>query len=146
MSRLAKGGPPITPAGSVDARRVVALAPPRILRVRTAHYVSLASPHRRAPTPLTIDDPDIERLARELAAVTGEPVPHAMAAALRERLHRIQTAPNDGARQGGDPRPRLGGVAAIQAYLAALPELDPRTSDEILRYDALGLPTSGASG
>ena len=93
--------------------------------------------------PFTIDDPDIERLARELAAVTGEPVPYAMAAALRERLHRVQTAPIDGAAQGVGPRPRLGSVAAIQAYLAGLPELDARPTDEILGYDALGLPTSG---
>lgn len=85
--------------------------------------------------PFTIDDPDIERLARDLAAATGEPVPRAVAAALRERLARV-------ARVAAPPAPRraLGTLADIQAYVAALPELDGRPADEILGYDAAGLP------
>jgi antitoxin VapB len=101
--------------------------------------------------PFTIDDPDIERLARDLAAATGEPMPRALAAALRERLERVRQladgradvrAPATAARpfSSGPERPVLGSVAEIQAYLAALPDLDPRTPDEILGYDAAGLP------
>ncbi len=97
--------------------------------------------------PFTIDDPDIERLARDLAAATGEPVPRALAAALRERLDRVRREPDAGiAAAGARPvgaapeRPPLGSVAEIQAYLAALPDLDPRAPDEILGYDAAGLP------
>jgi antitoxin VapB len=85
--------------------------------------------------PFTIDDPQIERLARELAAATGEPVQHALAAALRERLARVRPAP-----AGVPAAGRLGTVAEIQAYLAALPELDARPPEAILGYDALGLP------
>lgn len=92
--------------------------------------------------PFTIDDPAIERLARDLAAATGEPVQRALAAALRERLDRVRQEGQVGAASAHRPadRPRLGSVAEIQAYLAALPELDPRTPDEILGYDAAGLP------
>jgi len=93
--------------------------------------------------PFTIDDPDIERLARDLAAATGEPVPRALAAALRERLARVHRGRGpDLAAAAPDAlaRPRLGTVAEIQAYVAALPERDPRTPDEILGYDAAGLP------
>lgn len=92
--------------------------------------------------PFTIDDPDIERLARDLAAATGEPVPRALAAALRERLARVQRGGGPDATPAPDApaRPRLGTVAEIQAYVAALPELDPRRPDEILGYDAAGLP------
>jgi antitoxin VapB len=101
--------------------------------------------------PFTIDDPDIERLARDLAAATGEPVPRALAAALQERLERVRQRPGGRAdarapgadalpTRSGPERPALGSVAEIQAYLAALPDLDPRTPDEILGYDAAGLP------
>ncbi|HEU4629720.1 MAG TPA: type II toxin-antitoxin system VapB family antitoxin [Gemmatimonadaceae bacterium] len=100
--------------------------------------------------PLTIDDPHIERLARELAETTGEPLPHAVAAALRERLERLRAAQPG---SGGDDlakhaaeipadgsRLQLRSIAEIQAYVASLPELDPRSPDEVLGYDALGLP------
>ena len=85
--------------------------------------------------PFTIDDPDIERLARELATATGEPVPRAVAAALRERLARVAGGTALPAPAGG-----LATVADIQAYVATLPELDARSTDEILGYDAAGLP------
>lgn len=42
-----------------------------------------------------------------------------------------------------DPAPEhpiLGSVTEIQAYVAGLPDLDPRTPDETLGYDAAGLP------
>lgn len=39
------------------------------------------------------------------------------------------------------PQEKLAKVREIQTEFAALPVLDPRTSDEILGYDAQGLPT-----
>jgi antitoxin VapB len=39
---------------------------------------------------LTIESPEADRLARELAAATGESVPAAVTEALRERLERVR--------------------------------------------------------
>jgi antitoxin VapB len=95
--------------------------------------------------PFTINDPEVERLARELAEATGEPVPAAVAAALRERLQRARAGQGT---PGGGPRPdsaadvpQFQSVEEIQAYVAALPVLDPRTPEEIVGYDEHGLPT-----
>ena len=93
--------------------------------------------------PFTIDDPEVERLARELAEATGEPLSNAVAAALRERLDRARAGWDAGRRgapqHGGAPQFRS--VEEIQAYVASLPVLDPRTPDEIVGYDESGLPT-----
>jgi antitoxin VapB len=95
--------------------------------------------------PFTINDPEVERLARELAEATGEPVPAAVATALRERLQRARAGQGT---PGGGPRPdsasdvrQFQSVEEIQAYVAALPVLDPRTPEEIVGYDEQGLPT-----
>jgi antitoxin VapB len=94
--------------------------------------------------PFTINDPEVERLARELAEATGEPVSAAVAAALRERLQRARA---ERGLPGGRPRPdpaadapQFRSVEEIQAYVAALPILDPRTPEEIVGYDDHGLP------
>jgi hypothetical protein len=42
----------------------------------------------RVAVPLVLDRPETDQLARELAALTGEPVEDAVAAALRDRLER----------------------------------------------------------
>ena len=93
--------------------------------------------------PITIQDPEIERLAKALASATGEPVDHALATALRERLSRVTLAGSDSAPATGTPPFRS--VAEIRAYLAARPDLDPRTPDEILGYDGDGLPRPRAT-
>ncbi len=36
---------------------------------------------------------------------------------------------------------RVGAVAEIQAFVASLPDVDPRPADEILGYDESGLPS-----
>jgi antitoxin VapB len=41
--------------------------------------------------PITLDD-DTERLARELAAITGESVEEAVTVAIRERLDRVRAS------------------------------------------------------
>ena len=81
---------------------------------------------------LSIKDPEADRLARELAARTGETLTEAVVVALRERL----------ARETGRTRsiPLREELAAIRRRCAALPVLDTRAEDEILGYDERGLP------
>jgi antitoxin VapB len=81
---------------------------------------------------LNIKDPEADRLARELAAATGESVTDAVLVALRERLSRERAkAPSP------DLRDRL---RAIRKRLAELPVLDDRSPEEIVGYDDHGLP------
>lgn len=82
---------------------------------------------------LNIKDPDTDRLARELAAATGESITVATKHALEERLNRVRRRHSVGA----DPDPLL----AIVARGRARPMLDHRTPDEILGYDQTGLPS-----
>lgn len=81
---------------------------------------------------LSIKHPEADRLARELAARTGESLTEAVVVALRERL--IRTT---GRSQKLGLRAEL---AAIRRRCAALPRLDGRAADEILGYDQRGLP------
>jgi antitoxin VapB len=82
--------------------------------------------------PLSIKDPDTERLARDLAKRTGESITTATRKALEERLRRV-----------GNPRAQsslLEDLAAIRRRCADLPVLDAREPDEIMDYDENGLP------
>jgi antitoxin VapB len=83
--------------------------------------------------PLNIKDPEADRLARELAAETGESLTAAISTALRERLDRVRGQP-----RGRDLAAELN---AIALRCAALPVLDDRPEDAILGYDEHGLPT-----
>jgi antitoxin VapB len=83
---------------------------------------------------LSIRDPETVRLARELAALTGESMTEAIRVALAERLARTRHAQHD------DLRSLISDVRAIQERVARLPVLDNRTDDEILGYDKDGLP------
>ena len=103
-------------------------------------------PTRRMPPPqedllanlpskmaLNIKDPTADRLVRELAATTGESITTAVTIAVRERLDRIgRMAP---------PEVREREILRIAERAAAQPVIDDRTEDEILGYDADGLPT-----
>jgi len=82
---------------------------------------------------LSIKHPEADRLARELAALTGETLTDAVVIALRERL----------ARQTGRARvvPLREELATIRQRCASLPVLDDRTPEEIIGYDSQGLPT-----
>lgn len=82
---------------------------------------------------LSIKDHETERLARTLAARTGESITIATRRALEERLRRL----------GSDTRKAalLEDLEAIQRRWNALPVLDNRTPDEILGYDENGLPS-----
>ncbi len=81
---------------------------------------------------ISLKDPEADRLAREVAARTGETLTAAVIVALRERLARLK----------GQRRRRLlrDELRDIARRCAALPTLDDRTADEILGYDEQGLP------
>lgn len=87
---------------------------------------------------MTIDNAEADRLARELAAKTGESIEDAVINALRERIANQpkwtpkQFPANDGS-----------AIRALEEFrqgLAELPILDDRSADEILGYDEWGLP------
>ena len=79
---------------------------------------------------LTIVNEEVEQLARDLASQTGEPIPQILLSALRERAGRLQ-------RQ----RSEVSAIARIrqaQERCAQLPDLDPRSAEDILGYSADG--------
>ncbi len=84
---------------------------------------------------LSIRDPETDRLARELAKLTGVTMTEAIRTALRERL-----AGERSKRQSD--RDRLAAeLMAIGRRCAALPVQDDRPDDAILGYDEFGLPS-----
>jgi antitoxin VapB len=84
--------------------------------------------------PLSIKAPEADRLARQLAATTGETITDAVIVAMRERLAREQAK-----RQ--DKSALLEDIRAISNHCASLPLLDTRTDDEIMGWDENGLPS-----
>lgn len=83
---------------------------------------------------LTLQSPEADALARELAAVTGEPLGQAVINALRERLARERL-------RQLDPGALADALLRIGRECAALPVLTSGTPDEILGYDQHGLPS-----
>jgi antitoxin VapB len=83
-------------------------------------------------TDWSIKDPETERLARNLAQLTGESITTATRRAIEERLRRV----------GGRSRRAalLEEMAEIRRRWSAMPVLDERTPGEILGYDEHGLP------
>ena len=81
---------------------------------------------------LSIKHPEADRLARSLAAITGESITEATIKALEERLLREQ-----GRVRGRRLRDE---IRAIRQRCAALPVLDARSPEEILGYDDIGVP------
>jgi antitoxin VapB len=81
---------------------------------------------------LSIKDPETEQLARNLAQLTGESITTATKRAIEERLRRL----------GAHSRKAtlLEDLADIRRRWSALPVLDDRTPEDILGYDAHGLP------
>lgn len=81
---------------------------------------------------LNIKDVEADRLARELAARTGETLTETVIQALRERLNRhcAKTA-----------QPHVSDeIMAISRRAARLPRHTGRTPDDIIGYDEHGLP------
>jgi antitoxin VapB len=83
--------------------------------------------------PLSIKDPEADRLARAVAARTGETLTQAVITALRERLAREE-------RRTEDADTLVDEVLEIGRHCAALPVRDPRPPDALLGYDERGLP------
>ncbi len=80
---------------------------------------------------LSIKDTETDRLARALAAATGETLTEAIRRALCERLER----------ETQRSRGRIGAeIRRIQERLARLSVQDERSPEQILGYDDHGLP------
>ena len=82
---------------------------------------------------LSIKDRDVDRLARQLARMTGESITEAVHVAVRDRLEREQ-------RRRGKTIDRTR-IDQIVAQLAAIPVIDDRSADELIGYDEHGLPS-----
>jgi antitoxin VapB len=81
---------------------------------------------------LNIKKPEADRLAHELAELTGDSLTDVVVEALRDRLATVRR---------GTPFDVLwADVREIQAFLADLPDRDTRSPEEILGYDEKGLP------
>jgi antitoxin VapB len=81
---------------------------------------------------LSIKSIEVERIAREVAARTGESITGAIQKALEQRLERLKQ----------ERRSQLltGQLEEILRRVDQLPVLDSRTADQILGYDDHGLP------
>jgi antitoxin VapB len=82
--------------------------------------------------PLNIKDINTEKVVTELAAIAGETVTTAVRNAAEERLQRIRRD-KSGKRLADE-------LLVISAGCSALPDLDTRSTDELLGYDEHGLP------
>jgi antitoxin VapB len=82
--------------------------------------------------PISIKNPEAEKLAREISKETGESLTTAITNALRDRLQRLR-----GRRLAKSVAQE---VDDILQRVDALPILDDRSEDEILGYDSQGLP------
>ena len=80
--------------------------------------------------PISIKNPDVEELARAVAAESGETLTDAVRHALEERLERIRgsrTAPTT-----------FQSIMEVSRRCRALPDQDERSPDEVLGYDRDG--------
>jgi antitoxin VapB len=82
---------------------------------------------------LSLKDPETDRLARQVARLTGESLTETVRKALAERLEREQ-------RKRGRKKRLADVLDEIALECARLPVLDPRSPDEIIGYDEDGLP------
>ena len=79
---------------------------------------------------LVINDPELDRLAQELADATGVSVEEAVRDAVKAKLAVCS-----------GPRKDPAAVDAALRRLRAMPVLDDRTPEEIIGYDENGLPS-----
>jgi antitoxin VapB len=82
---------------------------------------------------LSLKDAETDRLAREVAKLTGESLTEAVRKALAERLERER-------RKRGRDKGLAERLDEIALRCASLPDYDPRTPDEIIGYDEHGVP------
>jgi len=81
---------------------------------------------------LSLKDKETDRLARAVAALTGETLTDAIRVALAERLERVRLRRGESARLAEQ-------LMEIGRHCAALPDLDSRSPDEIVGYDENGM-------
>lgn len=80
---------------------------------------------------ITINNPELDQLARELVKVTGEDLTEAISKALKERIARESKQRDvSGIRKE---------ISLIQRRIAALPRLDDRSDEDIIGYSKEGL-------
>ncbi len=80
---------------------------------------------------LNFKDAETDRLAREIAALTGESLTEAVRRSLAERLERER-------QKAGEPSDLAGRLMEIGSACASLPDIDTRSADEILGYNEYG--------
>jgi antitoxin VapB len=81
---------------------------------------------------LSIRNSRADKLARQVAAESGESLTQAIIHALEERLQRLK---------GRHTTAEVAGeIMRISRRCRALPDIDQRSADEILGYDDRGLP------
>jgi len=81
---------------------------------------------------MSIKSVQVEQLAREVAAKTGESLTGAIQKALEERLDRLKTERRQ--------KTILTQLEDVLRRVDQMPVLDSRTPDDILGYDDRGLP------
>lgn len=81
---------------------------------------------------ISLKDPETDRLARAVAALTGETLTAAVRKALAERLERERL-------RRGRPAGLAAELLAIGEHCSKLTVIDPRSSDEIVGYDENGM-------
>lgn len=79
---------------------------------------------------LSIRNKETERLAREVAHLSGQNLTQAIQEALAEKLVRLKRVRK--------PASLVDDILTISERCAALPDLDTRSADEILGYDGDG--------
>jgi antitoxin VapB len=79
---------------------------------------------------LNIKSPEVDRLARDLAARTGESITDAVKNAITERLSRIRSRAEIDA--------EIAAMKEITHRIASLPDLTKATDDEIIGYNEFG--------
>ena len=82
---------------------------------------------------LNIRNPETEKLAADLAQLTGETKTEAVTKALRDRLTRL--------RRERSRRRLADELDEIGRHCAALPARDARSAEEIIGYDERGIPS-----
>ena len=85
--------------------------------------------------PITIRNHEVEQLAREVAREQQTSLTSAIHSALKLYLAQMQGKRREPSLQQS--------LLQISARCAALPDIDPRSADEILGYDKHGLPCHG---
>ncbi len=82
--------------------------------------------------PLSIKNPEVDRLARELAEVTGESMTDAICKALKLRLEK-ETGRNRS-------KSILNDIQRMQSRVARLRPKDQRNDEDVIGYDKHGIP------